>query len=260
MATFDDFRTAQDIEKAIRRIVTDELSRQRPAARYAVVNSIDLADRSIMGTFVGDTEPVRIPFLDVVPANVGQEVRVTGVGSDRTVDGVRGTSDAEARIAAMEAELAARQPSFCSWHRPAHGDLPAGVTKLLWQSQAFEPVNFPPLVGGSTEALIPTDGYYEIRLRVNYNGASDKNFYVQLIPATGAAPYDIMRVGSEITDAGLTDISIEGNRKWYLYANDRLCVNAAGANAFELYGGPNNTIFEIKRLYAGPLIVAPPPP
>lgn len=252
MAEWGEFKTAQDIEKAIRRIVTDELNKQRPVARYAVVNSIDLVDRSIMGTFIGDDLPVRLPFLDTIPADVGQEVRVTGIGSDRVVDGVRGSSDAEARVASTETEMELRAPSFGSFYRLLNGSLGSGVTKLAWTGNVFEPVNFPALIAGTTEAIFPTDGYYEVSLTVSYSGASDKNFYVQVLPAAGGE-FDLFVIGSQFTDCGVDDISVSGRKTWYFREGDRICVNAAGADAFDVYGG-NRTTWEIKRIWAGPKV------
>lgn len=104
MGSFDDLVTAQELESVMRRIAQEEIKKERPAARYAVVTSIDTEDRSAMVRFVGETDPVRVVYTLPAPSVVGQEVRIAGTGSDRYIDAIRGTSDEQQRIVELEAQ------------------------------------------------------------------------------------------------------------------------------------------------------------
>ncbi|URG17395.1 hypothetical protein Mbo2_025 [Rhodococcus phage Mbo2] len=103
MGSFDDLVTAQELESVMRRIAQEEIGKQRPPARYAVVTAINTADRSAMVRFVGETDSVRVVYTLPAPSVVGQEVRIAGSGSDRYIDAIRGTSDEQQRIADAEA-------------------------------------------------------------------------------------------------------------------------------------------------------------
>lgn len=256
MATWDDFSTAQRTREAMAKVAREEINRQRPAPRYAVVQSIDMDDRSIMGVFVGESEAVRIPFLDVIPSTVGQEVRVTGVGSDRVVDGIRGTSDSESRVAALEAENILRAPRFAEWTRGSDATIGSGVTKMVWPTQPFYPVGFAVLGAGESEITIPESGYYEIVTRVTLSGDTQKDIYIQVLPVTGSN-YDIGQASRQFTDASVPNLTQEVTAKGYLYIGDRVCVNVGVTSAnTTVFGGIRST-FGIKKLYGGDLQLAP---
>lgn len=258
MGTFSDFETAQKMEKSIRKIVTDEISKQRPADRYAIVESIDHADRSVMARFVGETDAVRIPFLDAIPSIQGQEVKVSGKGSDRAITGIRGTSDDQSRLDAIEAELARRAPCFGEWIRTGVSTaFTSGTTIMAWTGTTFDPIGFAAVTAGNTEIIIPTDGYYELTLSATNNAIYRKDYYVQVIPASGASNYDCMHVSSDFdaSSAACNYFTLSGIKKVYLKKDDHLRVNHVSGIPTTMFGNLR-TAFGIRRLYAGPYIAA----
>lgn len=199
MATFDDFGTAQKTREAIARVAREEINRQRPAPRYAVVQSIDLEDRSIMGVFVGESEAVRIPFLDVIPATVGQEVRVTGVGSDRVVDGVRGSSDAEARVAQLEEQLA-----HWSKRAYAHAQLTADFStsttagKIPFNSPlGVDPYYIDVEADGSFLVSIAGDYKYGVTIQTESFRNSTVQIWVACLP-NGGVQFDLQNLQNQL--------------------------------------------------------------
>ena len=106
MSDLNDFITAQRVDKAIEKKVTTQLNKQRPVAKYAVVKSIDNNTRSAEVVYIGESDPVRIPFGLVGPNEVGQEVRIEGTPGDRYITGIRGTTRVEA-VASEASETAA---------------------------------------------------------------------------------------------------------------------------------------------------------
>lgn len=224
-----DFRTAQGVVKIIRDVASSEIEKKRPAARYAVVQSINLEDRSIMGVFVGETDAVRIPFLDTIPAFVGQEVRVSGTGSDRVVDGIRGTSDSENRIAELEAALA-----HWSQKAYAHGQLSSDYTQGT--SAAKIPINSALGVlpyhmqieaDGSFLVEIPGDYRYSCTIQTEEFRSRLISLWIAHTPAGGSQSdlqtlYNLLLSGSfEYTDT--TPFTAVGYK--HLGAGDRIYAN-----------------------------------
>ncbi|ANA87261.1 minor tail protein [Gordonia phage Kampe] len=92
---FADPEFAAQLDSIIRKTVRAEIDKNRPAPRYAVVNSINLAQKYCMVTYTGETDSVRVPFNTVIPNEVGQEVRIEGTPGDRYITAIRGTSKLE---------------------------------------------------------------------------------------------------------------------------------------------------------------------
>lgn len=260
MTTWDDFDTAQKIEQTIRKIVADEINKQRPASRYAIVDSIDTEDRSVMARFIGETEAVRIPYLDVIPSATGQEIKVSGVGSDRAVEAIRGTSDSEARVAELEAEAAKRAPAFGEWYRANDTTLASGLNKLIWTDTAFDPVGSVELITSGTEIRFTEEGYYRIEAQLTFSSTEVQNdHYLQCLPATGSN-FDFGRSGFKAQIiagdgnffADEITIGLFGIR--HFNSMDKVCVNfVAGTSGLILFGGFRSKV-AVQKLYGGPLI------
>lgn len=235
MATLDDFSTAQKIEKTIRNIAKSEIDKQRPAPRYAVVDSIDLEDRSVMARFIGESDAVRIPFLDVIPSTIGQEVRVTGIGSDRAVDGIRGTSDAEARVAQLEAQVA-------HWSKKAYAN--AELTADYNTSGTVEkiPINSPIGVtpyhmdveaDGSLLVSIPGDYRYHVTIQTEIYRNNTVSVWIAVLPA-GGVQFDVQNLQCVILQ-GANEYTgsnpFTGVGHIHLNEGDRFYVNGWCANS-----------------------------
>lgn len=250
------FSTAQQIDARIRAIVGEELRKQRPAARYAVVNEILDDERAVMATFIGEDTPVRIPYLDVKPATVGQEVRVTGVGSDRVIDGIRGTSDTEARAADLEAESQLRSPRFCEFYRGADASISSNLVKLAWPVAAFPPVGFDALAAGETELIIPESAYYRAWAATLVTSGANfvRDLYINVVPASGAAAYDMARSTVAMDADGMSNTGVPVlilPRTRYLQQGDKLAVYAGAGGEYSMAGGIR-TFFAVEKVYGGP--------
>lgn len=272
MSGFDD---AVKLRAVIQNMIREELSRERPAARYAVVNSIDWTDRSCMVTFIGETDPVRVVFTSVAPSAVGQEVRIAGKANDRYIDAIRGISDGENRTVELEAEITARQPIFGRWALENNYTAPNGTATLPLLASTvkggFDPVGGLVNIGG--KVTIPVSGYYRI----------DGNMIAQCESAERAM---ILRrdIGGNINNGenmheaksyaygdggdGSTYIAL-----WQVYAiNELLYFDAGDVVYMQTYGTRNATVyalpgtdpnagrmttFAIDLRLAGPKYVAP---
>ncbi|ANA85999.1 tail protein [Gordonia phage Demosthenes] len=78
------------VRDVIKTIARNEIQKARPASRLAAVQSIDPVDRSAQVIFVGETEPVRVPYTSKAPAFTGQFVRIGGTTHDRYIEDVIG--------------------------------------------------------------------------------------------------------------------------------------------------------------------------
>lgn len=100
-----DFKLAQEIDDYIKLAVKRELDKLRPKPAYATVDQILTDQKACMVRYVGETDAVRVPYNSVAPNEVGQTVRIEGVGSDRYITGIRGTSESEARLRDAEGTI-----------------------------------------------------------------------------------------------------------------------------------------------------------
>ncbi|AXH68204.1 minor tail protein [Gordonia phage Niagara] len=78
------------VRDVIKTIARNEIQKARPASRLAAVQSIDPVDRSAQVIFVGETQPVRVPYTSKAPAFTGQFVRIGGTTHDRYIEDVIG--------------------------------------------------------------------------------------------------------------------------------------------------------------------------
>lgn len=89
------YEQARKVRLAIKRQVKEELAKERPPARYAIVETINAEERWAEVIYVGEDVPVRVPYGALGPTERGQEVRIEGTPSDRYIAGVRGTTRVE---------------------------------------------------------------------------------------------------------------------------------------------------------------------
>lgn len=66
------------------------IDQQRPRPSYPTVITIDRVNRKATVQYAGDPAPVPVQMGSIQPANVGQRVRVEGVGGDKYIADVMG--------------------------------------------------------------------------------------------------------------------------------------------------------------------------
>jgi hypothetical protein len=89
--TLGSYQTAAQMRDVIQKMVRVELDRTRPPYNYASVTKIDRRNNLVRVVFPGDLEnEIEMPLTAVVPAAVGQKVRVDGVLGDRFIVDVIG--------------------------------------------------------------------------------------------------------------------------------------------------------------------------
>lgn len=147
MSGLGSFETARALRELVKGMVSEELKSQRPAPRYATVQSIDHEARSCMVVYVGEDVPVRVPYNGTGPANIGQEVRIEGMQSDRVITDVRGTTSTEGRVVELEGELAARSFIAGRWRLGMDFPFPEGDAHTI-------PISVP----GGTGGFFPSEG------------------------------------------------------------------------------------------------------
>jgi len=84
------YEYAMQFKELIAEMVTAELNRQRPTPTYATVQSINETERSCMVVINGDTVAVKAYCASIIPAAVGQIVRLEGTPGDRYIADVQG--------------------------------------------------------------------------------------------------------------------------------------------------------------------------
>lgn len=230
-----DYETARAINDYVRKAVADELSKQRPQARYATVVSINESDRSCLVIYIGEDVAVRVPYTNVKPANPGQEVRIEGAPGDRTITAVRGTSAAEQRAdnletAGLSLKLTAigysinggpAQAPFTLKVHPAYGKMPDGTDVITVDATGIVTVN--------------ENGYYDLSAQFSLGaGTSTSTLWIQCLPFSGAENYDITLASSGGGGDTGQPLALAARTLAYLYAGDRLRVN--------IYSAVNRTV------------------
>lgn len=81
---------AARLRDVIRRLVLNELERNRPKYKYAEVVEIDLPARTCRVLYPGDGAAITVRIGSIVPSAVGQIVRVDGLPGDRFIADVMG--------------------------------------------------------------------------------------------------------------------------------------------------------------------------
>lgn len=93
MAGMDEYAFALRFRGIIRRIVLQELERERPRPRYGVVSSIDRVAKKCYVLFPGDEIAVPVLMGTIQPDRAGRKVRVVGVTGDRYIEDVLGEGE-----------------------------------------------------------------------------------------------------------------------------------------------------------------------
>lgn len=88
---FAEYEKAFRMRDVVRRMVADELERQRPTRRYAEVTAVDPVAHSVLVVYPNEVDPVELQTGDFVP-EIGDTVRVEGPTGDRYVADVRPAS------------------------------------------------------------------------------------------------------------------------------------------------------------------------
>ncbi|USH45028.1 hypothetical protein SEA_CAMERICO_31 [Gordonia phage Camerico] len=151
-SVYDD---ARKVRLAVKKEITQELEKQRPRGRYAIVQSINNTERWAEVIYVGEDVPVKVPFGMIGPNEKGQQVRIEGTPGDRYIAGIRGTTKVErdldattetANGAATTAEGAVGQIDSVNsemnsqfdaykYNRPiSEGPDPTGTSNIDWAS------------------------------------------------------------------------------------------------------------------------------
>ncbi|WKW85485.1 minor tail protein [Rhodococcus phage Reynauld] len=239
MADLNDFGSALDVAKAMRRVSRREIDRQRPPSRWAIVTDIDRATRSCMVAFLGDSEEdsVRVPYTSVIPSRVGQEVKIGGPSNDRVIESIRGETEPETRLFALEDGMDVRQVMACNYGLQLDYPLTRNVQMDIPFNRAmWDPLNMADPVNGTF--LIPRYGYYDINVKVGFDGSAmdTRDFlaraWIYCLPAGGGPrlelAYDAYYYyrGSDDDGALVGEISLSFSELPHLFPGDRIVVSA----------------------------------
>lgn len=104
---FGDYDSALDMRDIIKRMVADELQRQRPRYRYGIVSSVSLATLKANVVYTGETLPVTVNTGSNAFVMPGDVVRIEGVGSDKFIADVIGRDPINESLDYTDSEVAA---------------------------------------------------------------------------------------------------------------------------------------------------------
>jgi hypothetical protein len=189
MSSFDHFETAQKLQSIIDKSVRNELQRQRPKPKYAVVQSIDPDTRSCMVQYLGEDVSVKIPYTDTAPSEIGQEVRIEGTQSDRYISGVRGTSDAELRIETLEAALDFHKFKAYAYARPT-GDYSFSNESVTRLNSITAATNMSVDANGRFIAQVRGIYAYDFQTQVEPRRNNQVTIFAKVLQAGGGAVTD----------------------------------------------------------------------
>lgn len=88
----DDLSFSLQMRDIVNSLIQDAIDQQRPKPRYAIVKAIDRANGKCTITYNGETSQIIVNMGTPSPSNIGQTVRVAGIGTDKYIDGVVGQS------------------------------------------------------------------------------------------------------------------------------------------------------------------------
>lgn len=108
MAAMDEFQFALKMRDIVKELVNDELQKQRPRYRYAIVDSVNTTTKTAQIIFNGDTTPVTVALGHFLFAKAGDVVRVDGIGSDKFIADIIGW---DSTWAAAEVGVSAPTPN-----------------------------------------------------------------------------------------------------------------------------------------------------
>lgn len=244
MASFDDYDTAFRVRNLVKQTAKNEIDKQRPAPRYAIVKTIDKEDRSVGVVFVGDDEDniVRVPYNSVAPSAIGQAVKIGGPANDRVVEDTRGPDESEARIEALETQLA-------HWSKRAYAcakltaDYTAfsTVTKMPFNSPTgVDPYYMSVEADGSFVCEIPGDYRYQIVLQTESYRNRDQSAWLAVLPL-GGVQFDVTNsqqglLGGSGEYVSSTPYTLNGLQ--YLGQGDKIYLNiwASSNTDYRAYG------------------------
>lgn len=102
-----DLSYSMQMRDVIRRLVKEAVDQFRPRPRYAVVQLIDRPNRKCSVLYNGDVEPVVVNMGSIQPKEIGQVVRIEGVGTDKYIADVMGDNNLTGTITTEPAPTAA---------------------------------------------------------------------------------------------------------------------------------------------------------
>lgn len=246
-----EFGLAQDMIRAIQKVVRDEMNRLRPNPRYARVMEINEEDRSCVVSFIGEGDnPVRVPYGSVKPSDVGQEVRIGGTAADRRIEDVRGPDSSESRVMTLEEQLAERQFAFVRARMIGGPSLNnTSDTKLPFVQTPQPPLGIESDTSGGWVA--PMDGYYDLSAKVGLDGStgvSEAWAFLRILRGGGPiATVDQDTFGQDPEEGAQYGYSLNMRGLWYMNAGDVAAVYGRGRGGASIQVG--YSYFEM-RLYA----------
>ena len=102
---FNDLAFSLKMRDALKKISRDVVNKERPAYRYGKVTSIDRVAYKCGVTMAGDSAPVLVNMGTIQPRDIGQVVRVEGIGTDRFITDVIGGASSTPMSVLGEANL-----------------------------------------------------------------------------------------------------------------------------------------------------------
>lgn len=264
MANLKDFITAQKLDKIIETKINNQLDKKRPAAKYAVVKSINNTERYAEVVYVGEPDDnlVKVPFGVVGPSEVGQEVRIEGTPGDRYIAGIRGTSKVEqdAENAGNSATDAGNNANAANDGVSAINDTLSGIDgRPLWDGPDNTGNSSIPWINASDDiGMISTSArwaFIRARKPVKYTSIT---FAAKIASGTVTSLYfDIYRIAADFSAALIYSSDnkagpLSGSYQWFTYAFPEIVVNyseflavqmrCAGGGNCQLAGKVDRTI------------------
>lgn len=87
-----EFSYSLELRDVVNRIIRDQVNKLRPRYRYATVVLIDRVNRKCTIIYNGETNEVIVNMGSVQPKDIGQTVRIEGIGTDKYIADVMGDS------------------------------------------------------------------------------------------------------------------------------------------------------------------------
>jgi hypothetical protein len=111
-----EYNVSAKMRDLITSIAESTINKLRPAYRYGACVSVDIPAKRASVLFNGDLDPVNVPIAGVWP-RPGQIVRVSGIGTDRFIDGVVGVPET---VPILSASTFTEQQAILAAMRPDH--------------------------------------------------------------------------------------------------------------------------------------------
>lgn len=205
----NDYRFALEFQETLKRLVSEELERQRPRYQMATVVSIDRVTRNCVVTYPGDTSSGTVSMGSIQPSAPGQVVRIEGLSGDRYIADVMGPSYTD------ESYYALRSQSLLS----GGGTISVSATYEVGWSQRFILIS----IGRGTD--LTRSGFFDIAqpaagtVITGYGGAPNRT-----VTAAGV-PLNIWEALWYELPFRSTSSSIPGNFRVSHYTSDFVVPN-----------------------------------